>query len=126
MGNWSPTVVIDPIEFDGDNIIFTLERMEVSDFLKLSKNMSFESGKELKLTFVESMDVCVSATELFPKYVKNISGMTSKDGLSVTLEKFTTELVNQTYFLNLIGQLLGELMTISVVNEVEEGNLDKP
>ena len=122
MGNWTPSVTLDPIPFDGDQIIFTSHRIQVDDMVTLSKNMTIEKDGEVKISFSESMEVCKVASEILPKALVNVEGMTLGDNTPVNLEKFCELVSTEFYFIPLVGDLLKALMDISSVSEEEEAN----
>jgi hypothetical protein len=119
MGNWTnKTVVLEPIEFDGDKIVFTVKRLLVEDMQVLSRFYDNSSGN---LQFSSPLDVCKTAQEVFPKYVQAINGMSKEDGSAMTVEEFM-EASKEFYFITLIGQLFAGLIAASTVKSKEKNS----
>lgn len=111
MGQWSSKPVkLDPIAFDGDNITFTVKRLLVPDMMVLNKYIVGD-----KLAFSAPLEMVNVATEILPKYVIGIDGMTA-DGEAVTPEQFINS-IGEFYFVPLIGQLFTALIAASTVGQ---------
>jgi len=112
MGNWSSkAVVLPPIEFDGDSIVFSVKRLLTEDMLVLMRNFNQGTGK---LEFSNPLEVCQTAQLILPKYVTDIQGMSSADGIPVTAEEFI-KAASEFYFVPLMGALLAALIDVSTV-----------
>lgn len=123
MGNWSTNgVVLEPIEFDGDSITFTVKRLLVEDMLVLSKYFSKETGA---LSFGSPLEVCQTAQEIFPKYIQDVRGLLKADNVAMTPEEFLGA-SKDFYFVPLVGQLFTALITASTVKAVEAKNSEPP
>lgn len=114
-------MVLAPIEFDGDSITFTVKRLLVEDMLLLSKHFDKANGT---MKFESPLEVCQTAQSIFPKYVTGIGGMTNCDGGNVTVEDFLVA-AKEFYFVPLIGELFGALITASTA-KVQEKNSAPP
>lgn len=120
MGNWTnKTVVLEPLEFDGDKIVFTVKRLLVEDMQTLSK---FFDGSSGSLKFNNPLDVCKTAQEIFPKYVTALNGLNKEDGSAVTVEEFM-EASKEFYFVPLVGQLFASLISVSTVKSIEKNSV---
>jgi len=112
MGQWSnKPVVLKPIEFDGDSIVFSVGRLLVEDMMTLAK---FHNASNGTLSFGSPLEVCAMAQAILPKYVKSISGLRKDDGGEMTVAEFI-EASKEFYFVPLIGTLFAELITVSTV-----------
>ncbi|OGC95828.1 MAG: hypothetical protein A2W25_15240 [candidate division Zixibacteria bacterium RBG_16_53_22] len=118
MGNWTSNVILEPIEFDGDSIVFTCGRLTVEDMLALSKFFDQEKGV---LRFDDQLQALNTAQGLIGKYVRRIDGMRMPDGASITVEQFS-EVAREFYFVPLLGELLANLVTISTVGKSEKNS----
>ena len=117
MGKWlGGGVKLDPIDFDGDSIVFTVNRLKVGDMAPLAKHFAQDSGM---LNFSSQLEVCTVAAELLPRYVVSIEGMTKGDGSAMALDEFNTA-VSDFYFAELLGKLLGKLIEVSAVGGQEK------
>ena len=123
MGNWSTNgVELEPIEFDGDSITFTVKRLLVEDMLVLSKYFNRETGA---LSFGSPLEVCQTAQEIFPKYIQKVGGMFKANGSAMTAEEFLTA-SKDFYFVPLVGQLFTALISASTVKATEAKNSEPP
>lgn len=110
MGNWtSKSVVLEPIEFDGDSITFHVKRLLVEDMQVLAK---YFDGSKGMMSFDNPLDVCKTAQEIFPKYVTGIKGLLDAEGHEVSVEQFL-EASKEFYFVPLIGELFAKLIDVS-------------
>lgn len=119
MGNWTAETNLDPIEFDGDSITFTVSRLLVEDMAEVMKNYD---PKTEKLTFADPAAVCSLAAKIVPKYVKRVSGMKKPDGSEFTAAEFSTVVCKEFYFTGLLGALFGGLVSVSVVGQAAAKN----
>ena len=122
MGNWTSDVKLAPIEFDGDAITFHVKRLLIEDMSDMMKNFNPETQK---LSFGAPSEVCELAARIIPKYVTRMAGMNKGDGTAFTIEEFMA-VSNEFYFVPLIGQLFGELVSASVVGKSDEKNSVPP
>lgn len=111
MGKWTATVELEPIEFDGDQIVFNVNRLLTKDMGEMAKHYNESEGK---LQFTSNAEVCTLAANLLPQYVNSVSGMTDGGGAPIDKERFV-QISQEFYFAPLVGQLFGKLMEISVV-----------
>lgn len=118
MGKWSSNVVLEPIEFDGDKVVFSANRLLVDDMLVLSKYFDKDKGT---IAFGSAMDVCKVAGEVLPKYITNITGMTKADNTPMTKDEFL-QAAKEFYFVPLVGELFGRLVQASTVGSADAKN----
>jgi len=118
MGSWSnKSVVLDPIEFDGDMIVFSTKRLLVEDMQILMKFYDKETGN---LAFSDPLEVCKTAGSIFPNYITDVKGMFS-DGVEMSVTEFL-EASKEFYFVPLIGALFGALISASTVKSKEKNS----
>lgn len=111
MGKWTATVELEAIEFDGDQIVFNVNRLLTKDMGEMARHYNESEGK---LQFTSNAEVCTLAADLFPRYVNSMHGMTDGDGAAINKERFV-QIAQEFYFAPLVGQLFAKLMEISVV-----------
>lgn len=122
MGNWSTgSVKLNPIEFDGDTVIFHAKRLLMEDMLTLAKHFDAAAGV---MRFADPAAVCKIAADILPKYMTDIEGMVDKDGMPVPLETLLAA-AGEFYFAPLLGRIFVELVTISMVGS-QLKNSDPP
>jgi len=119
MAKWSnKPVVLEPISFDGDSVVFTAKRLLVEDMQTMSKFFNKERGA---MVFNSPLEVCTLAAEIFPKYIVELQGLTKDDGTAVTRDEFL-EAAKEFYFVPLISALFAGLMQISTVRSSEKNS----
>lgn len=117
MGKWAGGgVKLEPIEFDGDSITFTVNRLKVSDMAPLAKHFQADGAM---LTFSSQLEVCSVAAETLPRYVLTVEGMTKADGSAMTKDEFCAALPDF-YFAELLGTLLTRLIEASTPGRAEK------
>lgn len=125
MGGFSKTVKLRPVHFDGDEVQITVERLKTEDMVDLSEVLNFDDGAT-KLTFKDSVQLCQVASKVVPKYVKAVAGLRFEDGTEMTLDEFHTLIPKEFYFMELVGDVLGQLVEVSTVQDHEEKNSESP
>lgn len=119
MSNFVRSVPFD-MEFDGDSVTMNLTPLKrghmqmMAPFIK-----SGEDGD--KLSFADNMAVLEVAAEILPENVKDFAGLTI-EGTNAGLD----EVVGESYFIPLIGEILSKLFDISTVKSNEEKNSVAP
>jgi hypothetical protein len=112
VGNWASSAIALPvIDFDGDKIAVTVNRLKV-------KSMSLIAGKYSNgtLTFANQMELCEVASQLLPEYIVSVSGMTKADGSQFSRDDLVAVL-GEFYFAQLVGAILNGLIEASSVRE---------
>ncbi|MFA6213542.1 MAG: hypothetical protein WC714_29160 [Candidatus Obscuribacterales bacterium] len=119
MGNWSSKpVVLDPIEFDGDQVVVTVKRLLMEDMQAISKYFDREKGV---MRFDSPLEVCKAAADIMPKYVVGVDGMMDDAGGRVTLEDFH-KAVGEFYLVPLFGAIFQGLVFVSTAKAKEKNS----
>lgn len=118
MGKWTEQVELPPIKFDGDDVVFSVSRLTVADMAEV---MQYFDAATQKLSLKQE-ELCALAAKLVPKYVNNLVGMTKADGTAWTREEFIKVASQEFYFVSLVGELLGSLVSVSVVGSAEKNS----
>jgi len=104
------------LDFEGDHLVLVMERMKRKDALKLVPYMGApDADGTVNISFGDQITVMNVAADLLPKYVKSLTGLVDEDGEAMTIEM----IVDEAYFLTLIGQILNHLMVKSFIGEAE-------
>lgn len=122
MGQWTPTITLGPIEFDGDKVVVTATRLLVEDMAEL---MKYVDPAAKRLRFDDPSQVCGMAGRILPKYLKSISGYSKADGSAMLLEEFIAATA-EFYFVPLVGGIFAELMAASTVKKEQVKNFAAP
>ena len=125
MGKWTAEVILDPIEFDGDTIVFTVKRILAEDMGIVMKHYKAGPDGTAKLTFSDAAEMSVVVADVFPKYVTHISGMNKADGVPFTIDEFV-QVAKENYFVPLIGQIFSGLMAASTVQDLKNSATPAP
>lgn len=127
MGNWTPEVLLDDINFDGDIIKVKVTRMLTEEMQMMTQFMvKDDKTKEVKFSFEDSMKLVNTASKILPNRIKSIDGMKSGNGDFITAEKFNNELIKEFYFVEFTADVLAKLCEASIVQEDDEKNLELP
>lgn len=114
MGNWvSPTVTLEPINFDGDSIVFKARRLTVASMSKLAGH--FDGSK---LSFATQLDLAAVAATVLPDHIEAQAGWKKPDGSEFSREEFVP-LFGEFYFAPLVGELLTKLIDASTVRDAK-------
>lgn len=114
MSNFLPSRTF-RIEFDGDVITGRLRPLTRQDLLRLSPYFKQAPGGAVSMIFADQMALADAAAELLPAYIEDFSGLTVDGrpaGLEVALE--------QSYFLELLAALIGDLFAASTLSAVKK------
>jgi len=124
MGKWTNEgIAVEPIEFDGDKVQFTLKRLRVEDMGLMAKN--FDAVNKT-MRFSDPLEMCQLSSKVLPKYIVSMSGYKKGDGSEMTLEEFLQEAITEFYFVPLVSKLFGSLVSISTIPKDTEKNLPPP
>ena len=106
MSNFTQSVVYET-EFDGDKLTCTLRRLKRKTFLKLAPYV-VDGGMDQKkiMEFLEELG------DEFFEYVE-IEGLKDSHGVALTAQ----DVFEETYFITLMAELLGQLMVISTLGK---------
>jgi len=117
MGSWSnKAVMLEPIEFDGDQIVFSVQRLRIDDMQTLMKHYDEKMGA---ISVADPLELCKLSNEILPKYITGMTGMVSADNTPVTLEEFKA-VMSEFYFAPMLAIVLARLIAISTVRGVEK------
>lgn len=109
------------VEFDGDKVTFVLRRLKRSHMQVLAPYIKTNADGEMKLTFPETMELMGAATQVLPDVVKSMEGLTIQ-GRPATLD----EILDETYFMNFLGGVMGVLIQNSTMRAEDEKNSAAP
>lgn len=118
MSNFTPRVE-ETVEFDGDTITYTSQRLKKVDMAMLKPLMPEpdENGKVV-MSISDNVRLIDATIGLLPKYVSNFRGLTAKDGSTIDLE----HMLGEAYFYSLQSDMASRLLKASFVNEDDEKN----
>ena len=121
MSNFTPVVHFET-EFDGDHVSMDLIRLKRGTMIKVAPYLKgkFVDGK-ITMTFDDQAKFSEVMADVVPVSVKNFSGLKAQDGTEIKLE----DAVDETYFNELIGEIMGRLFAISKPTENEIKNSDR-
>lgn len=105
------------VEFDGDKVTFVLRRLKRSHMQVLAPYIKTGADGDMKLTFPETMELMGAAAQVLPDVVKSMEGLTIQ-GRPATLE----EILDETYFMNFLGEVMGVLIQNSTTRAEDEKN----
>ena len=112
-------------QFDGDTVTVTMQRMKRKHAMKLLPFISEpdESGN-VKMTFQDQMEMLDVAAEFLPKYVNKIGGMRGEAGEELTTEAAVELISEESYFMGLVGEIVGDWTEASFMFEADEKKSD--
>lgn len=116
MSNFTPTVKYE-VNFDGDHVVFHLRRLKVKQRAKILASANGDTSPENRESLIAD-----TAAAVLPECVVSMAGLTI-EGAPV---KDVADIVDETYFLGLLDNLLAELLRISRVREDEAKNSSGP
>lgn len=122
MSNFTKSYTVE-LSFEDDVVTLRMSRMKRKDALKLIPYMGEpdEQGN-VPLTFASQVELMDVAADLLPKYIADMTGLKDEDGNALTVE----EMLDEAYFLTLVGEIVNVLMTKSFVSKDAEKKLDVP
>ena len=116
------------IEFDGDTVTVVLTRMKRKDAMKL---MPFiqppdADGKVKMIPFQDQMKMLDVAADILPKYITRVSGLMDLDtNVELDTKEASDRIVEEAYYMGLIGELIGEWVEASFLFEGGEKKLEE-
>lgn len=116
MGRFTPTFEHTE-EFDGDTIKLRLRRLKRAQMQVLAPHMKTDDAGETKMSFADTLALLEAAEKVLPEAVESMSGLLI-DGREVAI----SDIVEETYFMPLLGNLLRTLFEASTVQGQEEKN----
>mgnify|MGYP000536404972 CR=1 FL=1 len=122
MSNFTKTFDVNTT-FEDDQITLVMSRMKRKDAFKLIPYMG-EPDKEgnVKVSFAGQIELMNVAADLLPKYIKEMKGLKDEEGNAISIE----DMLNESYFLDLVGIVLNELMLKSFMGKQAIKKLNEP
>lgn len=116
MGNFTNKVT-KTFHFDGDEIQVEFTRMKNKHFVLIAPYLVLEDSepKALRSGMLRSVKLVVESKQVLKECVISIEGLKSSDGTKMSLD----DILDETYFISLLDQMLGQLMDASVLREVD-------
>lgn len=112
MGHFTQAVE-ETAKFDGEEVRYTLRRMQNKHMLKLSPGFSQQAGDANIV--LRTARLVEESKDVLKECVSNVSGYKDAGGNIVTFET----MLEESYFLPLLDAMLGRLWQVSVMTEVD-------
>lgn len=113
MSKFTKTIVYQTT-FEGDNVTVKMNRLKRAAMLKLSPHLP-EPGEQIPADFIDA------AAGILPEHVVEVVGLTDSEGGELGIN----EIVEEAYFLRLLGEIVEQLFVQSNLSEDDEGNFDE-
>lgn len=104
--------VDEKFEFDGDEVCFTMRRMQNKHMLKLAPTAI---GMPSENRIARTARLIDEAKDILRECVTNFHGLKDADGKEISFEM----VLEESYFLALLDGMLGRLWEISILKEVD-------
>ena len=111
MGRFTPAVD-ETVTFDGDTVSFTLRRLQNKHMLVLAPVLMALSGEN---ALARTARLVQAADGILRECVTNWQGPKDASGKALTFD----EVLAESYFLALLDEVLGRLLKVSVMQEVD-------
>lgn len=111
MGHFTQAVE-ETIVFDGDEVKLTLRRMQNKHMLKFAPEFKTMPGENILARTARLVD---ASRDILKECITNLRGLKDSDGNAITLDVAMEE----AYFLPLFDAVLGRLLAVSVMQEVD-------
>lgn len=108
-------------EFEGDTVTMSLKRLTRDQIKNVAHYITEEKG-DIKISFSETLEMLEATKPFIEDCVVNFKGLNDADGHPLEWN----EVVGETYFMNLVGNIFTEVMKISLVSEETAKKLDQP
>ena len=112
MGHFTQAVE-ETAKFDGEEVRYTLRRMQNKHMLKLSPGFS-QQATDANIV-LRTARLVEESKDVLKECVSNVSGYKDNAGNIVTFET----MLEESYFLPLLDAMLGRLWQVSVMQEVD-------
>ena len=96
------------IPFDGEDVVFTLRRLKRKDVIKLMPYINMGEDGEVNMSLEDQIRMVDVAAGFVGEYIESVSPISPED------------LLEEAYYLPLLGQVIGELVSHSFPR-AEEG-----
>jgi len=110
------------VDFQGDHVTMTLRRLTRDQIKTVSQYIEHTPEGNIKVSFTMSLQMIEDGESFIKECVTNFNGLQDADGNNLTWE----DVLDETYFLDLVGMVYGELLRISMVPEDLAKKSDKP
>lgn len=107
-------------KFDGEEVRYTLRRMQNKNMLKLSPGFSQQAGDANIV--LRTARLVEESKDVLRECVSNVSGYKDNAGNPVAFET----MLEESYFLPLLDAMLGRLWQVSIMMEVDAKKSDVP
>lgn len=104
------------IEFDGDTVQLELRRLNRKDMTAFSEFIKEGDDGKHTVSIQDGMQLMKVAEEILPEYVVNMTGLKDASGNPLSLD----DVLAETYFMELLGNIVGRLMEISFPGKEDE------
>lgn len=111
MGRFTQAVD-ETVTFDGEQVSFTMRRMQNKHMLKIAPMLAANPGEN---ALARTARLVEASKETLAECVSNFRGLTDSAGNPVTL----ATAMEEAYFLPLLDTVLGRLLQVSVMQEIE-------
>jgi len=118
MSRFLPTV-LHTIDFDGDTVSVKLRRVTRGDMLRIAPHLPTDGNEP---TTEQNLIMLEEIAQVLPGYVESFDGLVDGNGEPITLET----VISEAYFLELLGEIAGLLISSSSPTEKEGKNSDEP
>lgn len=122
MSNFTPTVKYET-DFDDDHIVMELSRLKRKGILKISPFLAggVQDDGTIKMSFEDQAQMATVMAEILPEHIRNFEGLKDADGNSINIDT----VIDEAYFRDLVGEIMGVLFRISKPSENEVKNSER-
>ena len=106
MSNFTKSLV-EKFNFDGDEVTVTFTRLKRKHLISLAPHMTADGN----IAFSDQVKFMDAAAEVLPDIITSMTGLKDSDGNALTVE----DVVNETYFVGLVSDLMTKVMEHSFV-----------
>ena len=123
MGTFTPSIS-KSFEFDGDSVTVVFNRMKNRHFLRIAPFLlpDPEGPRTLQAGMMRSVKLVEDSKDILKECIVSVSGLTDSSGRSLVLE----DIIEEGFFIPLLDRMLGALMEVSVLREVDAKKSDAP
>ena len=118
MGHFTQAVE-EKTTFDGDEVAYSLRRMQNKHMVKLAP-LLVTSPSNPESALVRTARMVEGAKDVIKDCISNFRGVKDSSGADMTLDA----VLDESYFLPLLDELLGRLLQVSVRTGADEKKLD--
>ena len=124
MSSFTKEIQLGPFEFDGDSITLVVRRLKRKDLKKIQPFLMSDGKGSITVDPLQSLDMIDSIAPILPKRVISVSGFSPESETEKALEI----ILDESYFLNLLVDMITQLMEKSFYKpgKKEEKKSDNP